>query len=149
MATKLTLLACVASTLFMTGLIWFVQAVHYPMFNRVEPSRFAAYHAEHSARTTRVVLVPMVVELLSSLALAVRRPEGVGPALAWAAFAAAVLTWASTALVQVPLHNRLAGGFDGDAHRALVGSNLVRAGLWTAHAALVLVMAARGLHLGG
>jgi hypothetical protein len=35
------LLTCVASTLFMTGLSWFVQVVHYPLFAAVGPDAFA------------------------------------------------------------------------------------------------------------
>ena len=41
MPTKLTLTACLASTLFMTGVIVFVQVVHYPLFGLVEPRAFA------------------------------------------------------------------------------------------------------------
>ena len=56
-AGKFALLACLASTLFMTGLIWFVQVVHYPLFSEVEPGDFLRYHAAHPRRTTRVVLL--------------------------------------------------------------------------------------------
>ncbi len=143
--TRLTLLACVASTLFMTGLIWFVQVVHYPLFGAVAREDFGRYHVLHSQRTTWVVIVPMLVELITSFVLTQQRPAGVGPALAWAGFAAALLTWLSTAFVQVPLHGRLGAGFDPSAHAALVSTNLARALFWTAHAAVVLVMLARGL----
>ncbi|MFY0528690.1 hypothetical protein ACN28I_37835 [Archangium gephyra] len=34
-STPLVLLAHAAATLFMVGLIWFVQVVHYPLFSRV------------------------------------------------------------------------------------------------------------------
>src|SRR5690242_11744149 len=89
------LLICLASTLFMTGLVWFVQVVHYPLFARVGTASFADYHHAHSRATTRVVLVPMALELASSLALIFIHPAGIGRALAWAGLAAAVLTWLS------------------------------------------------------
>ncbi len=143
MMAKTVFLVCLASTLFMTGLIWFVQVVHYPLFARVEPWAFGRYHADHSRLTTWVVLGPMTAELLTSLLLVFYRPPGTTPALAWAGLAAAVLTWASTVFVQVPLHGRLSEGFDPSAHRLLVLSNWVRVVAWTAHSALLLVMAWR------
>src|SRR3954465_15471044 len=99
---KWALLACLASTLFMTGLIWFVQVVHYPLFAEVDPGRFPRYHAAHSRATTRVVIVPMVVELLSSVVLALRVGGGLDSALAWGGLVAAVGTWLSTIALQVP-----------------------------------------------
>ena len=71
--TEAVLVACVGSTLFMVGLTWFVQVVHYPLFSRVDPDSFPAYHEEHSARTTWVVAAPMLIELASSVAL---EPKG-------------------------------------------------------------------------
>ena len=61
MASDALLLACLASTLFMTGLIWFVQVVHYPLFDRVGAARFVPYHAAHSRRTSWVVAAPMAI----------------------------------------------------------------------------------------
>ena len=142
-AGKAALLVCLTSTWFMTGLVWFVQVVHYPLFADVEPANFTRYHAAHTRTTTRVVLVPMVLELFSSLTLVVRRPTGLGPTIVWGGLAAAVATWASTILLQVPRHNRLALGFDPQVHRTLVATNLFRTACWSAHAAIVLVMVAR------
>ena len=56
--TKLVFLTCLASTLFMTGLIWFVQVVHYPLFDRVDPDSFRRYHADHTIATGFVVILP-------------------------------------------------------------------------------------------
>lgn len=38
--STLALLVCLGSTLYMTGLIWFVQAVHYPLLGEVGPGSF-------------------------------------------------------------------------------------------------------------
>ncbi len=56
------LLVHIAATLFMTGLIWFVQIVHYPLFSSVGADGFVAYEAAHTARTTWVVGPPMLLE---------------------------------------------------------------------------------------
>lgn len=142
---KNTLLTCLACSLFMTGLIWFVDRVHYPLFERVEPGSFARYHAEHGARTTLVVIAPMVLELVTSAMLVVKRPPGTGPALAWAGLAAAVATWAATAFLAVPMHEILGRGFDADAHRRLVRTDAVRLVAWTAHSLILLAMTAKAM----
>ena len=143
--TKLALLTCLASTLFMTGLIWFVQVVHYPLFGRVDPDSFRRYHADHTRATALVVLLPMVLELVTSFVLVGERPDGTEPWMAWLGLAFAVATWAATFFFSVPAHNRLAGGFDPEAHRSLVSTNGIRVLAWTGHSAVLLLMTARAL----
>lgn len=53
--TPLVLLAHAAATLFMVGLIWFVQVVHYPLFAKVGPDVFVPYAASHGNLTGLVV----------------------------------------------------------------------------------------------
>lgn len=139
------LLANAAAVLFLTGVIWFVQVVHYPLFAAVGAESWTSYHEQHSRRTTWVVAIPMLVDLVSSLALVAVRPDGVGPVLALAGAALAVTTWAATAGLAVPVHRRLGPGWDGGVGRRLVVVNRVRTAAWTAHAGLVLVALESGL----
>ena len=132
------LLANAAATLFMTGVGWFVQLVHYPLFGSVGEREFRAYHDAHSRLVTRVVLLPMTVELVTSGWLVLERPAGVGPAAVWTGLALALVTWGSTALVQIPQHRAL-----GPARvRGLVARNWPRTLAWTAHSGVVLGMLA-------
>jgi hypothetical protein len=59
---KYVLLAHLAATLFMVGVIWFVQMVHYPLFSRIGPEKFSLYSEARSRLTTHVVGPPMLVE---------------------------------------------------------------------------------------
>lgn len=127
-----------AATLFMTGVIWFVQVVHYPLFVRVGAAAFVAYEREHARRTGWIVGPAMVLELLLAVALVASR--GGGPA--WLGLALLGVIWASTALVQVPLHNRLMAGPDAGLQRRLVLTNWVRTAAWTARAWLALAVTA-------
>lgn len=138
------LLAQLLSTLTMTGLIWFVQVVHYPLFERVDDPAFAA---EHATRTTYVVAPLMVLELATGVALlrAAWRPGFITAAEAWAGAALVGAIWLSTALLQVPLHNRLQARHSLADARRLVATNWVRTVAWTLRTALVLLWAARGL----
>ena len=143
--TKLVLLTCLASTLFMTGLIWFVHVVHYPLFDRVAVDGFPRYHAAHTRTTTFVVLPPMVLELITSVWLVGERPSGTEPWMAWSGLALAVASWATTFFLSVPAHNRLAMGFDAEVHRSLVSTNAIRVVSWTGHSAVLMIMTARAL----
>ena len=147
MGFKVALLAGLASSLWMTGLVAFVQSVHYPLFGRVDVETFARYHAEHVRRTGPLVMLPMVVELGSAvvLALASRSQVGVNAWLVRIGLAAAVLTWVATALLSVPMHNRLASGFDPEAHQRLVLTNWVRLAAWLVHSGTLLALTYRQL----
>ena len=135
----------IGSTLALFGLIWFVQMVHYPLFLRMDPSTFAAFESEHATRTGYVAAPLMLAELLSAgLLLDGRwRPAFLSVGQAWGGAALVVLLWASTFLLQVPLHNSLHRGFDRNAVRRLIGTNWIRTLLWTTRAGLVLFWVAR------
>ncbi|HYM52832.1 MAG TPA: hypothetical protein VEW45_05015 [Candidatus Dormibacteraeota bacterium] len=132
------LLATAAATLFMTGVGWFVQVVHYPLLRYVGAEAFDRYHQAHSRLTTRVVVLPMLVELAGSALLVAERPPGVGAGLAWAGLALALATWLSTAAIQVPRHRTLTP----DGVTSLVAGTWLRTVAWTAHSGLVLAMLA-------
>jgi hypothetical protein len=128
-----------AATLHMTGVIWFVQIVHYPLFSRVGQAGFAEYEREHVRRTGWVVAGPMLAELVSAVAVV----WIVGGRLAWIGLILVGVIWMSTWLVQVPAHRRLEAGFDAAAHRRLTRSNWVRAAAWTARSVIALTLAVR------
>ncbi len=132
-------LAQFAATLLMTGVIWFVQVVHYPLFARVGEAEFAVFEAENTMRTGWVVGVPMLVEMATATLglLPGLRPEFFPM---WAAVTGEALLgviWISTAALQVPLHGRLTQGFDAKAAARLVSSNWVRTVCWGLRAALL------------
>ncbi|CAA9459599.1 MAG: hypothetical protein-transmembrane region and signal peptide prediction [uncultured Rubrobacteraceae bacterium] len=136
------LLVHLAATVFMVGLIWFVQIVHYPLFGLVGRDGFARYSAAHSRLTGFVVGPPMLVEAATAVALAVSPPQGVSffPPLFGLALLAVV--WISTAFLQSPQHGVLGGGFVPGSHRFLVRSNWIRTVCWTGRGLLVLWMTA-------
>ena len=136
------LLTHLAATLFMVGLIWFVQIVHYPLFSRVGEEKFSLYSEAHSRLTGYVVGPPMLLEAGTALLLAFRRPEGVPLYLVLAGLALVAAIWLSTALLQVPRHTTLGSGFDGSAWNGLVRTNWLRTLAWSARGIVVLWMAA-------
>lgn len=139
---QVVLLLNVGVTLALVGLIWFVQIVHYPLFALVGASAFTRYEAAHVRRTSLVVVPLMLSESLTGIAIAVRPPTDVPPAMAIAAAALIGVIWLSTFALQVPRHRTLERGFERRAHAQLVRTNALRTAAWTARGALVLAMVA-------
>ncbi len=134
---KTLLFINLAATLFMTGLIWMVQVVHYPLFADVGTEEFGAYHRAHNRLITLVVFPAMVVELVTAILLVTRMPEGTPTALAWVGLALVALIWLSTVFVQVPHHSQLASGFSESIHRSLVAGNWIRTAAWSVRSVVV------------
>lgn len=131
------------ATLAMTGLIWFVQVVHYPLFNRVGSEAFTVYAEAHQNLTGLVVIPFMFMELGGASLLLLRRPEGIPLWAAVVGLALVAVLWGSTFFLQVPQHSILSNGFDETAYRTLVSTNWVRTVAWSLRGALVCWMAAQ------
>lgn len=130
-----------ASTLAMTGLIWFVQLVHYPLFPYAESGGFRNFAADHQRRTSWVVVPLMLTEAGTATLLLVSSSALLAVWLGWVLL---VSIWLSTALIQVPLHRRLASGFDSGTARRLVVTNWWRTIAWTLRAGIALQLLAIG-----
>ncbi len=135
--STLMLLLNFVATLFMTGVIWYVQIVHYPLFSRVGPASFREYEALHANLTTAVVLLPMLIELITALYLCYERPNAVSALEAFAGAAMLGVIWLSTMFIQVPKHTLLSMGFDEKVHQALVATNWIRTVLWSLRSVLL------------
>lgn len=128
----------VLATFFMTGLIWFVQVVHYPLFGAVGQSSFVSYEVQHNNLTTYVVIMPMFIELITAFLLLWQRPSFMPLWLAWLGLALVGVIWLSTAFLQVPAHSVLSSGFNDLAHRNLVQTNWLRTIAWSVRVALLM-----------
>lgn len=130
-------------TLMMTGLIWLIQVVHYPLFAEVGANQFARYEMLHGKRITVVVLPLMMAELLTGVVLLLHPVACYPKAWSWTGAGLIVLIWLSTAFLQVPQHTVLRSGFDEQAYRRLVRTNWIRTLAWSARSILLLAALAQ------
>ena len=133
-------LAHVAVTFYMTGLIWFVQVVHYPLMGAIGNAEFSAYEQRHMSLTGWVVIPPMLVEITTAILLFWFRPVGVASWQVWVGVILLAMIWLSTAFLQVPCHETLSNGFSADVHQRLVATNWIRTIAWTLRGLVVLWM---------
>jgi len=130
---KLILLTQVFATLFMVGLIWFVQIVHYPLYANVGREQFSEYEGLHNRLTTWVVGPAMLIEMVTAVALLKYSPHA-SSTLAWTGLGLLIVIWVSTA------------AFSEGAYRKLVNTNWIRTVAWTARGVILMVITYR--HLG-
>lgn len=137
----LAFLITLALTLYMTGVIWGMQVLEYPLFALVGPAEFPAYHARHNRGLPLVVIIPSLGAFVSAIVLIFAHPARIP---LWSTVVIAALDLAIiiiTVAREAPLHARLdRNGYMLATIRQLVNGNWVRTILWTANALLILVL---------
>jgi hypothetical protein len=134
------LIANAVATLFMVGLIWMVQIVHYPLLAVVSTDRASDVAHEHQRRTGLVVGAPMLVEGVTTLGLLWFRPEDVTWWLPWLNGVFLAVALGCTVLLSVPLHEKMANQPNDTVGRRLVITNWPRTIAWSARGILCVVM---------
>ena len=134
------LIANVVASCVMTGVIWFVQHVHYPLLAQVEMGQAVAVAEEHQRRTGHVVALPMAVEGLTTLALLAQQPAGVSWFLPWIGAILLAIALGCTVFLSVPLHAKMATHPDALVGAKLVATNWPRTFAWSLRAVVCVVM---------
>ncbi|HEY0777996.1 MAG TPA: hypothetical protein VGD56_08525 [Gemmatirosa sp.] len=133
------------ATLALTGVSWFVQLVHYPLFAQVAEPGWSGYAAEQERRLALAVGGPMLLELVTAALLVVAPPVWLPRAMAVALAVLVGVVWLLTWRLERPLRTRLAARFDRFAHRTLVLSHWVRVLAWWTRSSFLLLIASQVL----
>ncbi len=141
--SEIALMANTAATIFMVGLIWFVQRVHYPLLGHVEVDQQISIGAEHQRRTGQVVGLPMAVEGVSTLVLLVDRPDQVTWWLPWIGAILLAVSLGSTIFLSVPLHQKMVSHPNAEIGRKLVATNWPRTISWSLRGVICIAMCAQ------
>ena len=129
-----------AAALFMTGVIWFVQIVHYPLFIFADKESFPQFSITHSNKAGYVVILPMLAELLTALLLIYLYPSSPFYKYYVFAFLLLAVVWVSTFLIQVPVHKKLSGGYNKNKIEILVKYNWIRTIGWSLRTILLIYL---------
>jgi len=122
-------------TIFMTGVIWIIQLVHYPSFRYVDEGHWSQAHQHHVNQISRVVAPMMILELGF-------RVWWLYQEISYLTISATILLaviWASTFLIQVPIHDKLESHKSEPLIDRLVKSNWIRTIAWTLSSVLLLI----------
>ena len=119
------LLLQLVATAMMTGVIWLIQRVQYPIFLGLQTDQFSRWHKLHSLRITWVVAPLMILELATSGALVFLNESYF--LLHIFIFILTLLIWLITFFISVPLHEKLSqNGFDSSVIYSLIRTNWSR-----------------------
>jgi hypothetical protein len=115
----------------MTGLIWFVQIVHYPLLRILGCAEADNYHRTHMHRTGWIVGPVMLTEAITALYF-YRVPYPGTPLSYWLAGLALVgVIWLSTIGLQAPAHVSLLKEYDEGEIDWLIRTNWIRTISWS------------------
>ena len=129
------------TTFAMTGLIWLIQGVHYPLLAKIGTPEFTDYVCLHAKTITYIVGPLMLIEVATSLlCLYGGKVLGLPAGLLWAGLVFVFIIWGATAFLSVPCHEALSRGFDLNVIHRLVDTNWVRTVAWTLRSGLLLWM---------
>jgi hypothetical protein len=137
----LALLVTLAFSLYMTGLIWSMQVLEYPLFALVGSKDFPAYHRRHNQALPFLVILPSVVALVSAVVFIFTRPARVP---LWASLVAVgldLIIIVVTAVREAPLHAELdREGSSLPVIHQLVQGNWIRTVLWTVNGLFLVAL---------
>ena len=141
----LILLIALASTWAMTGLIWTIQVVHYPVFDAIERGTdselWRRFAQRHTTAISYIVGPFMLAEGATGIWIVASPPAGMSRALPLVALVLMGAAYGVTAFVSAPLHGRLGPSFDNGLHTRLVNTNWVRTAGWTLRGIVLCVIA--------
>lgn len=132
--------------IFMTGLIWLIQIVHYPLFKKVGEAAYAEYQLEHMRKITWLVLPVMSLELIFGVLLVIGWLNS-GSQLSGSLWIIPLnivglfAIWLSTLVFQVPIHASLVKNFSSAKLQRLINTNWLRTILWSLRSFLLLTLA--------
>jgi len=136
------LLFALIFALYRVGDVWSFQVVLFPLWAKVGPAEFPAYHRSHFHRIFGVIFVPMALSALSSVLLWLFPPAGARSWLIYAGLGLQGVLFASL-FYWIPLQTRIEReGNTAPLMRQLVTTHWTRVLNITAFAVVVLTLVA-------
>ncbi len=128
----------VVTTFSLTGIIWFLQLVHYPLMRRIVRTRFVRYERMHVLLSAFVIGPPVLLETVAVVYSLWRKPPWMDPDSVLLGAILLGIIWISTFVLQMPQHRVLQQGFDPKAYRRLLYSNWIRSYAWSFRTIILL-----------
>jgi hypothetical protein len=136
----LNLIVHAIATFAMTGIIWFVSLVHYPVLKSLPKKQVTMFETEHWNRTMHLAVPMLLIELVSAFLLLFYRPVGVSVLLPSVGLVLLAVIWFSTWFVCVPCHVHLKNQYHDKYVTQLLSANLFRAVVWSLRSILVAMI---------
>ena len=124
------------SCIFLCGLIWIIQLVHYPAFKYVDSSNFVKFEKFHTQQISLIVIPVMLLELVTAVQLVFIN----GSLIMKLNLLLALAIWTVTFIYSAPCHVKLSKGKNEKIIDLLIKTNWLRTFLWSFKALLLTYM---------
>jgi hypothetical protein len=125
-------------TFAMTGIIWFVQIVHYPLMRQVGKGRFVRYTRTHFVLTVFIVGPLMLLEAVSVVYGLLYPTQWITNDVALLGAGLLLVIWIATFAIHLPQQRRLEREFEARAYRRLLFGNWIRSYAWSFRSIVLL-----------
>jgi hypothetical protein len=139
MYSNIVLLLNLVISIFLTGVISYMQFVHFPLYKTIRPRHFLKYEIQFKYLTTYFMGVLFGIEIIAAVLLFFLY-VGDWPYFMWTYIALTAINYGVTFLYTVPLHNELTRRYAPFKIRELIRVNKVRAAGWTVKALIALYL---------
>lgn len=118
-------------TFSLTGIIWFLQIVHYPLMRKVGKNRFIRYEQTQVILTGFIIAPLMIVEAAAVIFGVMYSTRWITDESSELGAVLLLVIWLSTFLLQMPQHRALSRSFDVRAYRRLLWTSWIRTYAWS------------------
>lgn len=126
------------ASLFMFGVIWYVQVVHYPFFKFLRNEEEVHGLEFHQKRTGYLVIPAMIIELGTAIWLLFKPFPNLFCAILLLVLTVAPLF--TTFILQVPCHKSLLKNREERTLNRLINTNWIRTWLWSLKAIFLFIL---------
>lgn len=125
-------------TFILTGIVWCIQVVNYPLLPMIDREKFCDFEKKYQRKTSFLLFPFIVLECFFAILLLIVAKEGMCRILAFALFALLLFVWFSTFCLQIPQHAELAHGFSMKNIKRLIQTHWIRTVAWTLRSLILL-----------
>ncbi len=140
----MTLIINLAAASYLAGLFWYVQIVHYQLFNYIDKKSFIEYYIYQQKKSAFTIFIPMLLEGAFSILLAFDSPYNITPLIPFICLCLSTGMWLITFSHIAPLQDKLiSDGLDKDTVKKLIEVNWLRTIGWTVKTLLLIYCLSR------
>ncbi|MDX2247790.1 MAG: hypothetical protein SF052_13480 [Bacteroidia bacterium] len=134
------LLTCLSLNLYLTGITWFLQLIHFPLFESVGTNQFHDYHRKFFQKKQFLVLIPTILATLAAFILLWIQPWGTNMVFVKINLGMILAAQAATVILVEPIHKVLSShGYSDKAIRHLTRVNWIPTFAWTGSSSMIIL----------
>jgi len=134
------LLINLLSTILIAGILWFVQLVHYPLFNEIPAKNFINYGYYHSRKVSGIIKPLFIVDFTTLILLLILLGSNLSTNLMIVNVTIFIITIVLTQIIFIPIHQKLSKSPNSQTISQLIRLNWIRTLIWSLKVVFMLII---------